>query len=65
METKDWIMVLAVVLGPLVAVQISQWLERKRVERDMKFEILRTQGHGGGPRIGVIGGLVTGTGFGG
>lgn len=42
MTTSDWIMIFAVLLAPLVAVQAQKWLEHYREERERKLRIFKT-----------------------
>lgn len=37
-----WINVLAVALSPLIAVQVSEWLSRRRAARDRRLDVFRT-----------------------
>ncbi|WP_090143337.1 DUF6680 family protein [Limnohabitans sp. DM1] len=38
-ETKDWIMVLATMLGPILAVQAQKWIEGARAQRGRKLQV--------------------------
>jgi len=42
MDTKDIIMTFAVLLGPVAAVQIQKWLEKRRENRERKLDIFKT-----------------------
>jgi hypothetical protein len=42
MKASEWIMVVAVVLAPLIALQINMYLERKRREAERKSWIFKT-----------------------
>jgi hypothetical protein len=42
MENKDIIMTFAVVLGPILAVQIQKWLEQVRNKTERKLKIFKT-----------------------
>jgi hypothetical protein len=42
MEYKDIIMTLAVILGPIAAVQIQKWLEQSRNRTERKLKIFKT-----------------------
>ncbi|MEQ9467003.1 MAG: hypothetical protein RLN88_06290 [Ekhidna sp.] len=42
MEYEDIIMTLAVILGPIAAVQIQKWLEQTRNEQERKLELFKT-----------------------
>jgi hypothetical protein len=39
METKDWIIVLATLLGPILAVQTQKWIEGVREQRTRKLRV--------------------------
>ncbi len=39
METKDWIIVLATLLGPVLAVQAQKWVESMREQRGRKVRV--------------------------
>lgn len=41
METKDWIMVIAVILGPILAVQVQKRLEVLRERRNRKLQVFQ------------------------
>jgi len=41
MTTSDWVMIGAVLLAPLVAVQVQKWLERWREESERKKQIFK------------------------
>lgn len=38
---SDWLMMLAVVLGPILAVQVQKFLDRRKEERDRKLKVFR------------------------
>ena len=42
MTIADWLMILAVLTGPLVAVQLTRWQEARRETRRRKLEIFKT-----------------------
>lgn len=42
MTDTDWVMVAAVILGPLLAIQAEKFLHRRRQHRDRKLEVFRT-----------------------
>lgn len=42
MTTSDWVMVFAILLAPLIAVQVTQYLDRKRQSREAKIKIFST-----------------------
>lgn len=42
MEDKDIIMIIAVILGPIAAVQIQKWLEQNRSKTERKLRIFKT-----------------------
>ena len=42
METKDWLFIVATLLGPILAVQAQKWVERFREKRGQKFKIFRS-----------------------
>ena len=39
---RDWISILAIILGPILAVQASEWLQRRREARSRKVSIFKT-----------------------
>ena len=39
METKDWIVVFATLLGPILAVQAQKWIEGVREQKDRKVRV--------------------------
>lgn len=41
METKDWLVVLSTLLSPLIALQVSEWLSRRRGAREEQMKIFR------------------------
>lgn len=42
MTVSDWLMILAVLLAPLIAVQVQKWLEHHREDRERKIRIFKT-----------------------
>ena len=42
MTVSDWIMILAVFAGPIVAVQVTRWLDDRREVRERKVFIFKT-----------------------
>ncbi|MFN0118200.1 MAG: DUF6680 family protein [Elusimicrobiota bacterium] len=42
MTIADWVMVVAVLTGPLIAVQLTRYLDRKREIRERKLSIFQT-----------------------
>lgn len=42
MKGSEWITIAALLLGPIVAVQISEWLGRRRAQRERQLYIFRT-----------------------
>lgn len=42
MTISDWIMVVAVLLGPVIAVQLTRHLDNKREIRDRKLQVFKT-----------------------
>ena len=42
METSVWIMIIAVLLAPVIAVQVSQFLERHRNKKEGKLRVFKT-----------------------
>lgn len=42
MEAKDWLVVVATILSPLIAVQVTKWLERRTQSRDEQLRIFKT-----------------------
>ena len=42
MDLKDWLVVLATLLSPLIAVQVTEYLGRRRQVREEQFRIFRT-----------------------
>lgn len=42
MNIADWLMIFAVVTGPLIAVRLSRYLDNRREVRDRKLEIFKT-----------------------
>ena len=41
-EGKDWLVVIATLLSPLIAVQVTKWLERRTLTRDEQVRIFKT-----------------------
>jgi hypothetical protein len=41
-EAKDWIVVVATLLSPLIAVQVTKWIDRARQSRDEQVRIFKT-----------------------
>ena len=39
---KDWYIILATLLGPLFAIQVSQFLERRRQKREERLQVFKT-----------------------
>ncbi|MDO6537966.1 hypothetical protein Q4524_05190 [Alteromonas stellipolaris] len=42
MTISDWVMILAVFLGPIVAVQLTKFLDAKKEKRQRKLDIFKT-----------------------
>ena len=42
MTISDWMMILAVLLGPIIAVQLTRYLDNKKEERTRKLEVFKT-----------------------
>jgi len=42
MKTSDWLMLLAVLLSPLIAVEVQRWIERHRRRQDQKIWVFQT-----------------------
>ena len=42
MTISDWVMILAVFLGPIVAVQLTEYLDAKKEKRQRKMDIFKT-----------------------
>src|SRR5437870_12799453 len=42
MTTSDWLTIAAIVLAPLVAIQVSVWLEKRKARRQRQFSIFQT-----------------------
>ena len=42
MDLKDWLVVLSTLLSPLIAVQVTEFLGRRRQVRDEKLRMFRT-----------------------
>jgi len=42
MEVKDWLILLATLAAPLFAVQVTQFLDRKRQQRDEQLRVFKT-----------------------
>lgn len=41
-EAKDWMVVAATLLSPLIAIQVSKWIERNRQTREEQIRIFKT-----------------------
>lgn len=41
-DAKDWLVVAATLLSPLIAVQVTKWIERSRQSRDEQIRIFKT-----------------------
>jgi hypothetical protein len=41
-EGKEWVVVIATLLSPLIAIQVSKWLERRTQARDEQVRIFKT-----------------------
>lgn len=41
-DVKDWLIVIATLLSPLIAVQVTKWLERRRQARDEQVRVFKT-----------------------
>lgn len=41
-EAKDWLVVVATLLSPLIAVQVTKWIDRARQSRDEQVQIFKT-----------------------
>jgi hypothetical protein len=41
-ETKDWLTVLAIILSPLIAIQVEKYLNRRREREQRKVDVFRT-----------------------
>jgi len=42
MNIQDWVMIVAVLSGPLIAVQLTRYLDNKKEIRDRKLQIFKT-----------------------
>ena len=42
MTIADWLMIAAVLLGPIIAVQLTRHLDNKKEERERKLEVFKT-----------------------
>ena len=42
MTIADWLMITAVLLGPLIAVQLTRYLDNKKEERERKLQVFKT-----------------------
>ena len=42
MQISDWLIILAVLLAPVIAVQVTQYIERKRHKREEKLRVFKT-----------------------
>ena len=41
-DMKDWLVVIATLLSPLIAVQVTKWLDRRNQVRDEQIRIFKT-----------------------
>ena len=41
-ELKDWITIVALFLGPILAIQVQKLIEAKKEKRDRRFDIFKT-----------------------
>ncbi len=41
-EMKDWLVVIATLLSPLIAVQVTKWLDRRKQAREEQIRIFKT-----------------------
>jgi hypothetical protein len=42
MQIQDWLMILAVLAGPIIAVQLTRFVDSKKEQRDRKLQIFKT-----------------------
>lgn len=42
MDTKDWLTIVATLLSPLIAVQVSVYLQHRKEKREQRFQVFRT-----------------------
>lgn len=42
MTIADWLMILAVLLGPIIAVRLTRYLDTKKEERERKLSVFKT-----------------------
>jgi hypothetical protein len=42
MSIADWLMISAVLLGPIIAVQLTRFLDNKKEERERKLQVFKT-----------------------
>lgn len=42
MTIADWLMISAVLLGPIIAVQLARYLDNKKEERERKLQVFKT-----------------------
>jgi hypothetical protein len=42
MTISDWIMVVAVLIGPIIAVQLTRYLDNKKDKRERKIQVFKT-----------------------
>ena len=42
MTIADWLMILAVLLGPIIAVQLTRYLDNQKEERERKLNVFKT-----------------------
>lgn len=44
MEPRDWVLVVAMIIAPLFAVQVQKWIERFRERKGKKLRIFNREG---------------------
>lgn len=42
MEIRDWLNIIALIIAPILALQIQKWLEKYREDRKRKLDIFKT-----------------------
>lgn len=42
MTIADWLMILAVLFGPIIAIQLTRYLDKKKEERERKLQVFKT-----------------------
>lgn len=42
MQIQDWLMILAVLAGPIIAVQLTRYVDSRKEQRDRKLQIFKT-----------------------